>query len=210
MVDSTDSRAQREDLATRTSGAPPGTPRRMLRYRGGTFPVPESLRGLYERYCEREAMGLLSLMTRDALRPFYRRAAAWAEAEGDADGRDPLSIARRYARTVLPLPPYEEWIPLYLANRAAYLEELEILSAPRREDPVAVAVRDFGDGWYAALCLTGAPSGWNGFIQFHRSEGVQSCRTADLFRSEEASEIRIRFEAFDDHTLAAFLRSALP
>jgi len=155
-------------------------------------------------------MTLLSLMTRDALRPFYRRAVEWAESKGDADGRDPLSIARRFAREILPLPPYEEWIPLYLENRTAYLEELQVLAAPRMDDPVAVAVRDFGDGWYAALCLTGAPSGWNAFIQFHRSEGIQSCRTAELFRGEDAGEIRSRFDAFDDRTLAAFLRSALP
>jgi hypothetical protein len=182
----------------------------MLRYRSGATAVPESLRGLYERYCEREAMGLLSLMPRTALRDFYRRAAAWAEAEGDADGRDPLSLARRYARAVLPLPPYDAWIPLYLANRSAYLEELAVPSAPRSDDPVAVAVRNVGDGWVAALCLTSASSGWNGFIQFHRSEGIQSCRTTDLFRSEDASEIRARFDAFDDRTLSAFLRSALP
>lgn len=208
MVDSIDSRS-----GPRVGpGDAAGTPalRRMLRYRRGALPVPESLRGIYERYCEGEAMGLLSLMPREALRGFYRRAHGWAEETGDADGRDPLGIARRFAREILPLPSYEAWIPLYLSSRAAYLEQLGIPAAPRREEPVAVAVRSFGDGWVAALCLKEAPSGWNGFIQFHRSEGLQSCRTTDLFRQEEADDIRARFDGFDDRTLRAFLRSALP
>lgn len=190
-------------------GVVSGTPRR---FRSGSrySAVPDSLRGLYERYCDREAMELLSLMPRDALRPFYRRAAEWAEQGMENENPDPLAVVRGYARHLLPLPPYDAWIPLYLANRTTFLQSMEIPSAPRRDDPVAVAVRAFGDGWHAALCVTDAESGWNGFLQFHRSEGIQSCRTTDLFRGEEADEIRARFDSYDDATLVAFLRSALP
>jgi len=177
---------------------------------GGRYsPVPESLRGIYERYCEREAMRLLSLIPQDAIREFYRHA---AERSGEEGGQvtDPLAVARAFARHLLPLPPYERWIPDYLANRSAYLEELSIPSAPRREEPVAVALRHFGDGWYAALLLSDAGAGWRGCIQFHRSEGVRSLRTAEIFRGERVEDIRERFETFDEGTLQAFLRSVLP
>jgi hypothetical protein len=212
-------------MVTRTH--PEGTPSRVvpegtlrghnggLRSRKGTFQgrystIPDTLRGVYERYCESEAMALLSLMPREALRGFYRRAAEWAERTGEEGREDPLALVRRFARALLPLPPYERWVPDYLANRSAYLEALDIPTLPRRTEPVAVAVRAIGNGWHAALCLTGAPDGWKGFLQFHRSEGVQSVRTTDVFRGEDPEEFRSRFEAFDPETLRAFLRSALP
>ena len=177
---------------------------------GGRYsPVPESLRGIYERYCEREAMRLLSLIPQDAVREFYRHAAEWSGEEG-GQVNDPLAVARAFARHLLPLQPYERWIPDYLAHRSAYLEELAIPSAPRREEPVAVALRHFGDGWYAALLLSDGGAGWRGFIQFHRSEGARTVRTAEIFRGERVEDIRERFETFDEGTLQAFLRSVLP
>jgi len=177
---------------------------------GGRFsPVPESLRGIYERYCEREAIRLLSMIPQDAVREFYRHAAEWS---GEESGQvnDPLAVARAFARHLLPLPPYERWIPDYLANRSAYLEELSIPSAPRREEPVAVALRHFGDSWYAALLLSDSGAGWRGFIQFHRAEGALSLRTAEIFRGERVEDIRERFDTFDEGTLQAFLRSVMP
>ncbi len=186
--------------ALRAPAGPPRTPHPS---------VPESLRGLYERYCDRQAAELLSLLPQAAIRPFYARAARWAGARRGEVG-DPLALARQFARHLLPLPPYEAWVPEYLSHRQAYLEALQVPAAPRREEPVAVAIRTFGEGWYAALCLVGAEDGWRGFLQFHRAEGVRSVRTADIFRGEDAGEIRERFDGFDDATLRAFLRSVLP
>jgi hypothetical protein len=177
-------------------------------YGGRHSPVPESLRGLYERYCEGQARSLLALLPREHLRGFYRQAML---ARGD-DGEvvDPLALARGFARELLPLPPYEEWVPDYLSNRGAYLEELSIPGAPRTEEPVAVAVRSFGDGWYASLCLRAVEEGWTGFIRFHQTEGVRSFRTADVFRGDDVELIRARFSSFDEGTLQAFLRSTQP
>jgi len=199
--------------SVRTEGPHPAQGNRVATPRfpfGGRYsPVPESLRGIYERYCEREAMRLLSLIPQVAVREFYRHAAEWSGEEG-GHVNDPLAVARAFARHLLPLPPYERWIPDYLANRSAYLEELSIPSAPRQEEPVAVALRHFGASWYASLLLSDSGTGWRGFIQFHRAESALSLRTAEIFRGERVEDIRERFETFDEGTLQAFLRSVMP
>lgn len=190
-------------------------------FRHETF--PETLRGLYDRYCEAEAAELLSLVPRSSLRDFLRNATVHDAAAGrgpipessfersdELSHDDALAKVRRYARSILPLPPYEVWVRSYLENRAPFLERLGIASSPRSEEPVMVAIREFGEGWYAALYLSNAEDEWRGSIHFHRSEGVRSYRTADIFREEDPEEIRARFIGFDITTLQAFLRSVLP
>ena len=171
---------------------------------------PESLRGLYERYCESEAVGLVSLIPREDLRAFYRKAARWAAERGGLDEADPLATVRSYARSVLPLPPYPVWLDSYVSNRQAFLERLGVGSTPIRDEPVLVAVRECGEGWHAALCLAGSPERWRGFLHFHRDGTVGSYRTADIFLGDDADEIRTRFLSFDTNTLRAFLRSVAP
>ena len=189
--------------------APATRPRPWIRPGRASEP-PESLRGLYERYCESEAMELVSLVPRGELRAFYRQAARWTAERGGLDASDPLATVRRYARSVLPLPPYPVWLDAFVANREAFLERLGVGSTPVRDEPVLIAVRECGDGWHAALCLVGSTGRWTGFLQFHRHGTVPSYRTADIFVGNDADEIRDRFLSFDANTLTAFLRSVLP
>lgn len=191
----------------------------------GPGAFPDTLRGLYEQYCEHEAGELLSLIPQGELRDFLRRASAPSPAGSGADlgietpaaaPGEPLSHdaaltqVRRYARTILPLPSYEMWVRSYLRNRSAYLDRLGVAAAPKSEEPVMVAIQEFGEGWYAALFLSSRNDGWSGSIHFHRSESARSLRTADIFREEDPTEIRARFLSFDAATLQAFLRSVLP
>ncbi|MSR22032.1 MAG: hypothetical protein EXR92_00490 [Gemmatimonadetes bacterium] len=171
---------------------------------------PESLRGLYGRYCEGEAMDLVAMIPREELRAFYRQAARWASERSGFDDADPLATVRRYARSLLPLPPYGIWLDSYLQNRQAFLERLGVGSTPVRDEPVLVAVRECGEGWHAALCLGGSPERWRGFLNFHCNGTVRSYRTTDIFVGDDADEIRSRFLSFDTNTLRAFLRSVLP
>ena len=186
----------------------------------GRHLFPDTLRGLYERYCGVEADELVSLLSRSALRDFIRRAAAWEATSRYAGGSGPTSPAdrpeedsvsyedaiarvRRYARSLLPLPPYEVWVGSYLENREAYLAHLGVATAPVSEEPVMVELRELGDGWYAALQLAHRDEEWLGSIQFHRTESNRSYRTADIFREEDPAEIRARFLSFDPPTLRA-------
>lgn len=198
------------------------TPARREQFPGA---FPDTLRGLYEKYCAAEAADLLSLVPQSALRDFLRRASTWAaqEIEGSSDTVRSLSVfrdklshddalaqVRRYAHSILPLPSYEVWVRSYLENRTAYLDRLGVATAPQSEEPVMVAIQEFGEGWYAALYLSNQNEGWSGSIHFHRSEAVRSYRTAEIFREENPAEIRARFVSFDSATLHAFLRSVLP
>ncbi len=195
---------------TRAQGVSPSEPSPADR-----VPASEGLRQLYESYCERETRELLSLMPRAGLRRFYREARAWeaerrTRAAGNGPARDPMALARQFARHVLPLPSYQSWVGAYLADRAPFLQRLGIPTVPRRAEPVVVAVRAFGDGWYASLCLSERERRWTGFIEFHRSDATQRCRTGDVFRGGDVDDIQRRFHSFDLETLRAFLRSALP
>ena len=85
-------------------------------------------------------MGLVSLIPREDLRAFYRKAARWAAERGGLDETDPLAAVRSYARSVLPLPPYPVWLDFYVANRQAFLERPGFGSTPIRDEPVLVTV----------------------------------------------------------------------
>jgi hypothetical protein len=161
--------------------------------------TPETLRGLYERYCEVEAAELLRLLPREGLRSLWRH--------GMAD-EPSVDRMREIARDVLPLPPYELWVQSYLDNRRSYLDRLGIPAAPSRPDPVTVSTRPVREDLWAHLNLSHRDGEWFGYISFHgRGSGL---RTTDIFRGEDPAEIRDRFEGFTGPTLEAFLRSVAP
>ncbi len=197
---------------------------RSARGRGGRFsaatpPGLEGLRGLYERYCDHETRALLQLIPRDGLRALYRAARSASvhpEEEAEVQGgsqlltQDSLAMVVRYARELLPLPPFHLWLDAYLDDRDPFLAALGIEATPDRPDPVLVDVRAVDGGWMAGLHLFHREDEWRGFLQFTREAGRPGHRTADIFRGEAPAEVRARFREYSEATLKAFLRSVLP
>jgi hypothetical protein len=218
------------------AGAAPGAAgvRGRLR-RSGVRPfrpgAPQTLRSLYQRYCDTEAGELLALLPREGLRALWKRArerdAATVGEAGDRRAGQPppeaLALLRAEARAVLPLPPYEIWMEAYLAQRAPFLERMEIASAPEAVGPVTVAVRPVNAVWWAHLNLERRELGWVGHLAFHAGAdagpvgkpvapgaGGGGLRTVDIFRGDTPDDIRERFRELTGHTLEAFLRSVSP
>jgi hypothetical protein len=164
--------------------------------------LPETLRALYEQYCEAEARDLMELLPREGRRALVR-------ACQETTGALSVEAVRKMARALLPLPPYEAWVRSYLEHREAYLRRLGIPSVPAREGPVTVAIRPLRNGWWAHLNLRRVEDGWVGFVAFHREEfaGGVPPRTADIFRGPDAETLRQRFEGFGTTTMEDFLRS---
>jgi hypothetical protein len=215
-----------------------GTADRSRIRRGSARPfdpgVPDTLRSLYERYCDTEARELLALIPREGLRSLWGRARERANAgEGRDSGRlrpgeppmEALEWLRAEARDLLPLPPYESWVQAYVTGRTAFLERMGIASAPERSGPVTVAVRPVNAIWWAHLNMERRDFGWVGHITFHMgadaafpgAEGGAGgsgrnggFRTTDIFRGESPEEIRDSFREFTAHTLEGFLRSVHP
>ncbi len=201
-----------------TPGVRP-TPTRGGRFASPTPPGMEGLRGLYERYCDHEARALLQLIPRDGLRSLYRtlraRAATLPEPEDPHRDQlpgspDSLAMVVRYARELLPLPPFHLWLDAYLADRRPFLEALGVEATPSRPDPVLVDVRAVDGGWMVGLHLFHRGGEWRGFLQFTREVGRPGHRTADIFRGEAPAAVRARFREYTDETLKAFLRSVMP
>jgi hypothetical protein len=169
--------------------------------------VPDTLRALYQRYCETEARALVELLPREGRRALLRF-------EAGEGGGEALSVDTVYraARRVLPLPPYEVWVPDYLANRAAYLERMGIPAVPDRTAPVTVDVRPVGNGWWASLNLRRLEAMWVGSIVFHPDPSLAKApvavRTSDIFRGPDPEALRARFREFPRPVLEGFLRSA--
>lgn len=179
--------------------------------------VPDTLRALYEQYCRVEARELLALLPREGRRALMRREAA-------SGGEMSVEGLHQAARSILPLPTYEVWVPSYLANRRAYLERLGIPALPAREVPVTVAIRPMASGWWAHLNLRRVDEGWLGFIAFlpdtgdgdrrgasHQGGSVHpGGRTAEIFRGPDPEVMRTRFLEFGEAAMEGFLRSATP
>jgi hypothetical protein len=192
---------------------PPGSAHTAPPRRGIVRPfhprVPGTLRALYERYCTHEARALAELVGPDGRRALLR-------AEHASGGELSIDALERAGRRLLPLPPYERWLPDYLANRKAYLERMGIPGVPDRSEPVTVAIRPVFSGWWAHLELRHEAEGgvWVGFIAFRPERGGQdfppppSVRTADVFRGEDPEELRDRFLSFQPATMEGFFRSA--
>lgn len=175
---------------------------------------PRGLRALYDRYCYRQAVALLSLVPRDAVRPLYRQALRWADKESQREDRDPLAILTAFCVELLPLPPFSVWLGSLRENPDPFLEDLEpVQEMDGSREAVTTDVRTFAreEGtWQARLRLFRDTDGWRGFISFRSDDGTCDVRTADVFRGDQARDIRQRFHSFQEDTLRAFLRSALP
>lgn len=200
---------------------PPENPVNAPTRRGAGLPfrprVPDTLRTLYAQYCRTEARELLALLTREGRRSLMR-----AES---ASGRE-LSVEALHeaAGRLLPLPPYEAWVPSYLANRNAYLERLGVPPMPARTAPVTVAIRRVGTSWWAHLNVRRVEGGdeWLGFVAFHPDADTRAARgdvldeaasavvlrTAEVFRGPDPELLRSRFLEFGEAAMEGFLRSA--
>lgn len=168
----------------------------------------------YRAYRLRQAQGLVSLLPREAIRPIYSRARAWAGEQGIVLGKDPLATLLLYLQEIMPLPPLEVWVADRAANLDIHLQEEFASGPPPREasPPVTVASRGLemsGRRWNASLRLFRRDEAWRGYIAFRASGGGRGLRTADIFREEDPEEIRDRFLGFHAGTLEAFLRSVL-
>ena len=180
--------------------------------------LPDTLRALYQRYCETEARELVELLPREGRRSLLRGALS----RSGAGGALSVDLLLEEARELLPLPPYEVWVRSYLADRNVYLSRMGIPAVPERPSPVTVDVHPVGNGWWATLNLARSGEGWLGHVSFHpdpesavsagRGGGGAAvhpaCRTAEIFRGEDPEELRARFHGLGRHALEGLLRSA--
>lgn len=179
---------------------------------GGTEKGPGSRRW-YREYRRRQGFRLLTLVPEGGVRSLYRQARAWSGEEGEVV--DPLALLMDYCQEIMPLPPFEVWELDRAAHPAAHLDEAPPSPAPEApSEPVTVELRDFeerGSAWTAALNVHPDGDRWRGHIAFHSGPAADRTHaTGEIFSEPAARTVRDRFLALDDHTLRAFLRSALP
>ncbi len=168
----------------------------------------------YEAYRVRQARALIGLLPRDAIRPLYRRARKAAGATVDED--DPMAVLVAHCESLLPLPPFEVWLEDLERWPDAHWREVEASpDAPSSASPVTIDTRRFRHGlesWTARLRGFRDQDAWRGFITFQRDEDAPADlhRTALIFREPTLTDLRDRFRGFENASLEAFLRSALP
>lgn len=185
---------------------------------GGSAPATLHSASLRERYLAyRIAQGreLLNVIPREGVRSLLRHFRAREDGSGSAAAGDVLGWLAERCGDILPLPPFEVWALDFHGAREAYAAEPGPPLAPKAPDgePVTVEVRTLshrGERWVAALALRPQHDLWVGHIRFHREEAAAVFTTGDIFREATPLDVRQRFSGFDDHTLNAFLRSALP
>lgn len=179
----------------------------------GYRPSPPATSALQERYRSyrlRQGRDLLGLIPREGLRQVIQ--ACRPAGAGDLS----LDELAAFCADLMPLPSLTVWMVDFQRNRAAHLaDEAPAEAGPRSPDgtPVAVAVRHFryrGRDWVAQLQVQPLEDRWEGAIHFHGDDDDRAWRTAPIFREATVAAIRERFQIFDDATVAAFLRSALP
>lgn len=179
-------------------------------------PSEEELRRSYEAYCRRQAALLLSVLPEGSAAGLHRRAT-----EGAGQGSDGFGRLKAFCRELLPLPPFDRWCDDFLAHPARYLDDARPWRERDEDGPTALAVRPFdvdGRPWSAYLVVRALADGWTGWLvfspgAFEPSDSAPSGRkgcTGEIFREPRAEHVVERFDAFDDATLRAFLRSALP
>ena len=172
------------------------------------------LRGRYEGYCRQQVSLLLEIIPREAVRPFYRRARAWATERGLHESKDPMSTLRGFCREVLPLPPFEIWHLDYEKHPAAHVSagaERSLLAEPM--EPIAVDVRRIeheAEPWQGTLEVYRGGDVWRGLIRFQRDGEEGHFRTGEIFCEDDLQDLRDRFISFTAPTMSAFLRSTLP
>lgn len=180
-------------------------------------PSEDELRRRYEAYCRRQAAILLRLVPEGGAAGLHRVASA---REGGTR-TDAFSRLTAYCRELLPLPPFRAWCDDFLAHPARYLDEARPWQGGEDDGPAALAARSFdvrGRRWSAYLVVRALPDGWTGWLVFSAGDPeafdsvppAPSGCTGEIFREESAEGVVDRFVAFDDETLRAFLRSALP
>lgn len=178
-------------------------------------PTEDELRQRYETYCRRQAALLLRLVPEGGVAGLHRKA---SEGEGSADAFSRLTA---YCRELLPLPPFEAWCDDFLAHPASYLDVARAWQERGEAEPAALAARSFevrGRRWSAYLVVRALTDGWTGWLVFSTGDAEEvdpvlsapSGCTGEIFREGSAERVVERFVAFDDATLRAFLRSALP
>lgn len=172
----------------------------------------EELLGRYHAYRRRQARGLLGMLPREAVRPLYRRAlGASTVGEGVSD---PMQTLLAYCERLLPLPPFEVWSEDVRRNPGAHLHDVDASAdVPSADAPATVETRWLTVGervWAAHLRVFRDGDTWRGFIAFEDSESRSLHRTTLIFRELDPVDVRDRFMSFEAHSLAAFLRSALP
>lgn len=181
----------------------------------GTDLHSPSLRERYLAYREAQGRELLNVIPREGVRSLLRHFRASEDLPADEGGEEILAgIASRCSR-LLPLPPFEEWVKDFHESRSEYASFPGPPFAPQAPDgePVTVEVRTLVHGeqeWVASLALRPADDAWVGHVRFHPQGSDRVFRTGDIFREPSPIDVRERFQSFDDRTLNAFLRSALP
>lgn len=175
-----------------------------------------SLQERYAQYRRTQGRELLNVIPREGVRTLLRhfRADEGGSPEGTR-GENLLEWLAGRCCEILPLPPLEIWAREFHAARRSFAHVPGAPLAPEAPDgtPVTVDVRSvpYRDReWIAALALRSREDHWVGHIRFHASEEETAYATGDVFREASPMEIRKRFQSFDERTLGAFLRSALP
>ena len=183
---------------------------------GGTVSPcePVALKGHYEEYCRQQVTLLLEIVPREAVRPLYRRARAWATERGLHETKDPMATLRGFCRHILPLPPLDVWLVDYKKHRAAHVGagvEWGPLAEPM--EPIAVDVRRMeheAEPWRGTLEVYRGGDVWRGLIRFQRDGENGHFRTGEIFCEDDLQDLRSRFNSFTAPTMSAFLRSTLP
>lgn len=177
----------------------------------------EDLHVRYEAYCRRQAARLVQMLPREAVRPLYRRArneALRADSMPDEGEHDPLALLVRYCRALLPLPPFQVWADDLRRHPDGHFADLEeSVDGPTADAPSTMESRPMslhGRSWVAQLRSFREAGLWRGYISFQEEGSRRVHRTAAVFCEEGPGELRERFLSFEDTTLEAFLRSALP
>ena len=190
----------------------------------GDLPAPavgstrtDEVSARYEAYRRRQAVRLVQMLPRDAVRPLYRRArdeALRVGSLGDAGAHDPLALLVDFCQRLLPLPPFEVWLGDLQAHPDGHLADLaESADGPTAEAPATMEVRSVeyrGRPWLARLRSFREQDLWRGYIAFEEGGSGRVHRTATVFCEHHPSELRERFLSFESTALEAFLRSALP
>ena len=181
------------------------------------FVADGELRQRYAAYRRRQAARLLQVVPRDAVRPLYRRArheAVRSDLLTEGDVADPLALLVRYCETLIPLPTYSVWLADLRDHPEGHFADLEeSADGPTVESPSTMGIRQLivrGRSWLAHLRSFRDEGLWRGYISFEEEGSGRVHRTAAVFCEPGAGELRERFFSFEEGTLEAFLRSALP
>lgn len=174
-----------------------------------------SLRERYLAYRQAQGRELLNVIPREGVRSLLRHFRADAPGDAPREGEDLLEWLALRCGDLLPLPPFELWVRDFHQARGAYATEPGPPLAPEAPggEHVTVEVRSHryqGKEWVAALAVRPQHDLWVGHIRFHPQQESAVFTTGDIFREASPVEVRQRFHTFDEHTLNAFLRSALP